>query len=148
MAEPGQYAAFLTSRLVNNPYILSRVNYEFFVLCVNCNLFSSFIHNFSHHPSISSASLQAFCFSATERQLNDLREILQSTSPYPQSTDERNRRKHIAGVLQTVQHWKYTVLLVSVDSSDVVSVPGTFDFYMTSRLHQTFLVPEVMDTAE
>ena len=51
------------------------------MLVVTC---ISFMFNFSQHPSISSASLQAFCYTGSEeQQLNDLREILHSTSPYP-----------------------------------------------------------------
>lgn len=47
----------------------------------NCSLF----YNFSQHPSISSASLQAFCYTggSDEYHLNDQREILRIASQYP-----------------------------------------------------------------
>lgn len=46
---------------------------------------SALFYNFSQHPSISSASLQALCYTAgsDEYHLNDLRERLRIASPYP-----------------------------------------------------------------
>ncbi|KAL9981450.1 hypothetical protein ACROYT_G010156 [Oculina patagonica] len=102
---------FLLLNFIADPfmYVLTRKQYrEVLKMIFSCRCKGRLddrvfpLGNQSQHPSISSASLQAFCFSGNEQQLNDLREILQSTSPYPQRTEERNRRRDIIGVLQTI----------------------------------------------
>ena len=71
-------------------------------LNANSEMFQCFIPYFSKHPSISSASLQAFCFSANEQQLKQLREILQNASPHRSRREDRDKQKDKTSCLESI----------------------------------------------
>lgn len=67
------------------------------------DMFQYLLSYFSQHPSISSASLQALCFSANEQQLKQLREILKSASPHPSRMEDRDKQKEKTSCLESTQ---------------------------------------------
>lgn len=103
--------SFLLLNFIADPfmYVLTRRQYrqvlKMMLSCrckgrLNNRTFPINIH--SKHPSISSASLQAFCFSANEQQLKQLREILQNASPHRSRREDRDKQKDKTSCLESI----------------------------------------------